>query len=112
MILWSDGKQKRYRLFPHLFRKKVENQCKLKKIAEKSRTSSSISAEMTGDSCMARAVVPRTAAAVDHADTELIGHRGWEGTGFLCGEKAASWGAAFFFTIKRTARKHGHRQPM
>ena len=67
---------------------------------------------MTGDSCMARAVVPCTAAAVDHADTELIGHRGWEGTGFLCGEKAASWGAAFFFTIKRTARKHGHRQPM
>ena len=50
---------------------------------------------MTGASCMARAVVPRTAAAVDHADTELIGHRGWEGTGFLCGEKAASWGAAF-----------------
>ena len=31
---------------------------------------------MTGDSCMARAVVPRTAAAVDHADTELIGHDG------------------------------------
>ncbi len=30
-------------------------------------------AEMTGDSCMARAVVPCTAAAVDHADTELIG---------------------------------------
>ena len=28
---------------------------------------------MTGDSCMARAVVPCTAAAVDHADTELIG---------------------------------------
>ena len=111
MILWSDGKQKRYRLFPHLFRKKVENQCKLKK-TEKSRTSSSISAEMTGDSCLARAVALRAAAAVDHADTELIGHRGWEGTGFLCGEKAASWGAAFFFTIKRTARKHGHRQPM
>ena len=84
MILWSDGKQKRYRLFPHLFRKKVENQCKLKK-TEKSRTSSSISAEMTGDSCMARAVVPRTAAAVDHADTELIGHDGQLGdTGFLC----------------------------
>ena len=39
---------------------------------------------MTGDSCLARAVVPRTAAAVDHADTELIGRRGWEGTGFLC----------------------------
>ena len=34
---------------------------------------------------MARAVAPRAAAAVDHADTELIGHRGWEGTGFLCG---------------------------
>ena len=33
-------------------------------------------AEMTGDSCMARAVVPRTAAAVDHADTELIGQSG------------------------------------
>ena len=31
---------------------------------------------MTGDSCLARAVVPRTAAAVDHADTELIGHGG------------------------------------
>ena len=28
---------------------------------------------MTGDSCMARAVVTCTAAAVDHADTELIG---------------------------------------
>ena len=42
-------------------------------------------AEMTGDSCMARAVVPRTAAAVDHADTELIGHDGQLGdTGFLC----------------------------
>ena len=40
---------------------------------------------MTGDSCMARAVALRAAAAVDHADTELIGHRGWEGTGFLCG---------------------------
>ena len=35
---------------------------------------SSTYAEMTGDSCLARAVVPRTAAAVDHADTELIGH--------------------------------------
>ena len=34
---------------------------------------------------MARAVVPRTAAAVDHADTELIGHDGNLGdTGFLC----------------------------
>jgi hypothetical protein len=26
-------------------------------------------------------------AAVDHADTELIGHRGWKGTGFLWGKK-------------------------
>lgn len=35
---------------------------------------------------MARAVVPRTAAAVDHAGTELIGHDGNLGdTGFLCG---------------------------
>ena len=34
---------------------------------------------------MARAVVPRTATAVDHADTELIGHDGQLGdTGFLC----------------------------
>lgn len=42
-------------------------------------------AEMTGDSCMVRAVVPCTAAAVDHADTELIGHDGKLGdTGFLC----------------------------
>ena len=97
---------------PSPFPEKGKNSVSTGKTAEKSRTSSSISAEMTGDSCMARAVVPRTAAAVDHADTELIGHRGWKGTGFLCGEKAASWGAAFFFTIKRTARKHGHRQPM
>ena len=42
---------------------------------------------MKGDSCMARAVAPRAAAAVDHADTELIGHRGWEVTGFLCAGK-------------------------
>ena len=34
-------------------------------------------------------------AAIDHADTELIGHRGWKGTGFLWGEKAASYEAAF-----------------
>ncbi|WP_299144593.1 hypothetical protein, partial [uncultured Dialister sp.] len=33
---------------------------------------------------------------VDHADTELIGHRGWEGTGFLCNEKAAPWRGCFF----------------
>ena len=70
---------------PSPFPEKGKNSVSTGKIAEKSRTSSSISAEMTGDSCLARAVVPRTAAAVDHADTELIGHRGWEGTGFLCG---------------------------
>ena len=47
---------------------------------------------MTGDSCLARAVALRAAAAVDHADTELIGHRGWEGTGFLCGGGSqAAW---------------------
>ena len=41
---------------------------------------------MTGDSCLARTVAPRAAAAVDHADTELIGHDGHIGdTGFLCG---------------------------
>lgn len=45
-------------------------------------------AEMTGDSGLARAVVPCTAAAVDHADTELIGHDGKSGdTGFLCSGK-------------------------
>ena len=31
---------------------------------------------MTGDSCLARAVVPSAAATVDHANTELIGHDG------------------------------------
>ena len=42
---------------------------------------------MTGDSCLARAVAPRAAAAVDHAATELIGHDGRIGdTGFLCDE--------------------------
>lgn len=74
---------------PSPFPEKGKNSVSTGKTAEKSRTSSSISAEMTGDSCLARAVALRAAAAVDHADTELIGHRGWEGTGFLCGEKAA-----------------------
>jgi hypothetical protein len=46
---------------------------------------------MTGDSCLARAVVPRTAAAIDHADTELIEHEGQTGdTGFLCGGGGAA----------------------
>ena len=41
-------------------------------------------AEMTGDSCLARTVVLRTAAAVDHADTELIGQeRKQETPGFF-----------------------------
>ena len=40
---------------------------------------------MTGDSCLARAVVPCTAAAVDHADTELIGQLWTKYTGFSCG---------------------------
>ena len=35
----------------------------------------------------ARRRTPCTAVAVDHADTELIGHRGWEATGFLCAGK-------------------------
>ena len=40
---------------------------------------------MTGDSCMARAVVPSAEAAVDHAATELIGRDGHNGDpGFLC----------------------------
>lgn len=40
---------------------------------------------MTGDSCLVRAVVPHKAAAVAHADTELIEHDGHIGdTGFLC----------------------------
>ena len=67
------------------------------KITEKSGTSPSITAEMTGASCLARAVVPRTAAAVDHADTELIGHRGWKGTGFLCDEKQLRLKLLFVF---------------
>ena len=77
---------------PSPFPEKGKNSVSTGKTAEKSRTSSSISAEMTGDSCMARAVVPRTAAAVDHADTELIGHDGKLGdTGFLCSGGAGSW---------------------
>lgn len=73
---WNAVNQKRYRLSPlHLFRK-GKKQRKLKQ-TEKLRTPEiPYRAEMTGDSCLARAVVPRTAAAVDHADTELIGHDG------------------------------------
>ena len=66
----------------------------------------SIAAEMTGASCLARAVAPRAAAAVDHAYTELIGHRGWKGTGFLCDEKAASREAAFCFYKECSTEVH------
>lgn len=72
---------------PHLFRK-GKNQYKLKKTTEKLRTPENpYRAEMAGDSCMARAVIPSAEAAVDHAATELIGHDGRIGdTGFLCSE--------------------------
>lgn len=61
---------------PHLFRK-GKNQYKLKKTTEKLRTPENpYRAEMTGDSCMARAVVPSATATVDHANIELIGHDG------------------------------------
>lgn len=61
---------------PSTFSEKVKNQRELK-TTKKLRTPENLyRAEMTGDSCMARAVVPRTAAAVDHADPELIGHDG------------------------------------
>lgn len=56
---------------PRLIRQKKET-----KNHREIRKCSPNSAEMTGDSCLARAVVPRTAAAVDHADTELIGQTG------------------------------------
>ena len=86
MILWSDGLRKWYRFSPSPFSGNGKNQYQLKNSRE-IQDLTSITAEMTGDSCLARAVAPRAAAAVDHADTELIGHRGWKGTGFLCGEK-------------------------
>ena len=34
--------------------------------------------ELAFPPCLARRRVIDTAAAVDHADTELIGHRGWK----------------------------------
>ena len=40
---------------------------------------------MTGDSVPAQAVVLHVQQRLlTESDTELIGHRGWEGTGFLC----------------------------
>ena len=68
---------------------------------------------MTGASCLARVVVPRTAAAVDHADTELIGHRGWEDTGFLCGGKQLRLRLLFVFmkaiTLRHVSNCHFER---
>ena len=57
---------------------------------------------------------PGAAAAVDHADTELIGHRGWKGTGFLCdeeigGEEYRGFLHRFFQWYKKTAQKHGYK---
>ena len=46
-----------------------------------------------------------TAAAVDHADTELIGHRGWKGTGFLCDEKQLSL-KLLFVSMKAIILRH------
>ena len=83
---WNAGIQKGYRLSPFTFSEKVKNQRKLKTTKKLRTPEIPYRAEMTGDSCLARAVVLRTAAAVDHADTELIGHDGHIGdTGFLCG---------------------------
>ena len=46
---------------------------------------------------MARAVVPRTAAAVDHADTEFIGHDGkLETPGFFAVEQYSSLHISIF----------------
>ena len=73
---WNAGIQKGYRLSPLTFSGKVKNQRKLKTTKKPRTPEIPYRAEMTGDSCLARAVVPRTAAAVDHADTELIGHDG------------------------------------
>ena len=57
---------------------------------------------------MARAVVPSTAAAVDHADTELIGHDGQPGdTGFLCsGFKEMISRLCAYFPCPKNGSKH------
>ena len=61
----------------------------------------------------ARRRVIDTAAAVDHADTELIGHRGWEGNGFLCGEKQLRLKLLFVFmkaiTLRHVSNCHFER---
>lgn len=76
---------------PHLFRK-GKNQYKLKKTTEKLRTPENpYRAEMTEDSCVARAVVPSATATVDHANIELIGHDGKSETpGFFAVEQYSS----------------------
>jgi hypothetical protein len=89
MILWSDGLRKWYRFSPSPFSGNGKNSVQTEKNSREIQDLTSIAAEMTGDSCLARAVAPRAAAAVDHADTELIGHRGWKGTRFLWGKKRA-----------------------
>ena len=60
--------------------------------------------ELAFPPCLARRRVIDTAAAVDHADTELIGHRGWEGNGFLCGEKQLRLKLLFVFMKAITLR--------
>lgn len=82
---------------PHLFRK-GKNQYKLKKTTEKLRTPENpYRAEMTGDSCMARAVVPSTAAAIDHANAKLFGHDGKSETpGFFAVEQYSSLHISIF----------------
>ena len=61
---------------PSPFPERQKNQRKLKTTKRLRTPEIPYRAEMTGDSCLARAVAPRAAAAVDHADTELIGHDG------------------------------------
>ena len=52
---------------------------------------------MTGDPCMVRAVVPSTAAAINHANTELIGHDGQlETPGFFAVEQYSSLHISIF----------------
>ena len=84
---WNAEKQKRVPPFSlHLFRKGKKKSAKAENHKETQDSRNPYRAEMTGDSCPARAVAPHAAAAVDHADTELIGHEGHIGdTGFLCG---------------------------
>ena len=60
---------------------------------------------MAGDSCLARAVVPHTAAAVDHADTELIGHDGQlETSGFFVVDASTAPARAFGPRVQRVHR--------